>query len=103
MNYAYQAVLDRVVDGDTVDLWVDLGFSVWVKERFRLAYIDAPERFTEEGKAATQWIKDVLEGAELVVVSKSKDKYGRWLGEIFIEGESVNYAMVEADHAKLYL
>ena len=52
--YVYNAHLDRVVDADTIDLMVDLGFNVKMKMRVRLMGIDAPERYTPEGKAAGQ-------------------------------------------------
>jgi micrococcal nuclease len=52
MQYIYQATLERVVDGDTVDIVIDLGFSTFRKERIRLYGVDAPEINTEAGKLA---------------------------------------------------
>jgi micrococcal nuclease len=91
MQYIYQATLERVVDGDTVDIVIDLGFSTFRKERIRLYGIDAPEINTEAGKLAKgfveEWFWDnprffvetiVADGRS---VSK-RDKYGRYLGVI---------------------
>jgi endonuclease YncB( thermonuclease family) len=86
--YEYKAYVERVVDGDTVDLAIDLGFHTYVIKRVRLININAPERFTEEGKLAKAFVESVLAvGMEVVVKTKldSNDKYGRVLGEIFID------------------
>ena len=86
--YEYKAYVERVVDGDTVDLTIDLGFHTYVVKRVRLSRINAPERFTEEGKLAKSFVENALAvGMEVVVQTQldSKDKYGRVLGEIFID------------------
>jgi endonuclease YncB( thermonuclease family) len=86
--YEYKAYVERVVDGDTVDLTIDLGFHTYVVKRVRLSRINAPERFTEEGKLAKAFVENALAvGMEVVVQTQldSKDKYGRILGEIFID------------------
>jgi micrococcal nuclease len=86
--YEYKAYVERVVDGDTVDLTIDLGFYTYVLKRVRLSNINAPERFTEEGKIAKAFVENALAvGMEVVVQTQldSKDKYGRVLGEIFID------------------
>ena len=86
--YEYKAYVERVVDGDTVDLTIDLGFHTYVVKRVRLSRINAPERFTEEGKLAKAFVENALAvGMEVVVQTQldSKDKYGRVLGEIFID------------------
>ena len=86
--YEYKAYVERVVDGDTVDLTIDLGFHTYVVKRVRLSRINAPERFTEEGKLAKAFVENALAvGMEVIVQTQldSKDKYGRVLGEIFID------------------
>lgn len=82
--YQYNATLHRVVDGDTVELVVDLGFNISIKETFRLIGINAPERFTDGGKKATQFLIDTLSTKPLHIVTfkDKKDKYGRYLVSI---------------------
>ena len=122
MIYIYKAELVRVVDGDTVDLVIDLGFDTFRHERFRLYGIDAPEMRTEAGKAAKAWLWEALQPLEAIYVetiqleTKAKrDKYGRFLavlydrfpqaGQIVAQPGSlplfsVNLAMVDLGHAK---
>jgi len=91
MQYIYQATLERVVDGDTVDIVIDLGFSTFRKERIRLYGIDAPEINTEAGKLAKEfvegWFRDNPKFFVETIVAEGKsvskrDKYGRYLGVI---------------------
>lgn len=102
--YEYRAKVERVVDGDTVDVVVDLGFDVHVRQRLRLLGINAPEKTgptREAGYAARDYLAELL-GAGPVTVSTSTDareKYGRYLAWIIAGGVRVNQAMVEAGHA----
>jgi micrococcal nuclease len=103
-NYRYQATVHNIVDGDTVDLVVDLGFRINFTERFRLNDINAPERFTVEGKASTVFLKELLPVGTKVVIDShrdTRDKYGRWIATIYIEGkeQSVNDTLVNSGHA----
>ena len=101
----------KVVDGDTVDLILDLGFSLLKKERCRVAGIDTPESRTRDkkekvyGLEAKAYLKGVLENAENLTVRTEKDgKYGRMLGHLYcdnVEG-SINELMVESGHAVAY-
>ena len=105
--FEYMATVLKVIDGDTVDLDVDLGFDVHAKMRFRLAGIDAPELRTAEGKTARNWlVLNLAVGREVVVCTEKdrKEKYGRYLATIFpVDGSmSINDKMVEAGHAKKY-
>ncbi len=121
MIYIYKAELIRVVDGDTVDLIIDLGFDTQRKERFRLYGIDAPEMNTLAGKAAKAWLWEVLQPLEAIYVqtiqleTKAKrDKYGRFLAVLYsdlsdlranlqpktLAVESVNARMIVEGHAK---
>lgn len=90
--FTYQAKLIEVIDGDTVDLLVDLGFGIHVKERFRLYGIDAPEMPTEAGKIAKAYLESILGTAIEIYVATIKmtrrpqektDKYGRYLAAIY--------------------
>ena len=115
--YKYKAKLIRVVDGDTVDVMVDLGFDIWVKKRLRLFGIDAYESRTRDkkekkkGLAAKARLKQVLEGEEeFTLVSHGVGKYGRCLAVIYIiknyirsdkyHGKNINKMLVEEGHAK---
>ena len=92
--YQYKAKLIRVVDGDTVDVDIDLGFGVWMhKERVRIYGLDAPESRTRDkvekvfGKYAKQCVKDWLPVGSLQTLVTEKDKsgkYGRILGRFRI-------------------
>ena len=113
--YRYNAIVDRVVDGDTVDLSVDLGFRIWRADRFRLygpdpskpAGLNAPELRTPEGKAAKEFLCSVLKPGMEVIVETLKDrqeKYGRYLAVIyFVDGTGRNVAeeMIKSGHAEL--
>jgi micrococcal nuclease len=122
MIYIYKAELIRVVDGDTVDLIIDLGFDTSRKERFRLYGIDAPEMRTETGKAAKAWLCEALQPIEAIYVqtiqleTKAKrDKYGRFLAVLYddlgdidanrpmktpVSPASINAKMITEGHAK---
>jgi len=120
MIYIYKAELIRVVDGDTVDLIIDLGFDTQRKERFRLYGVDAPEMNTLAGKAAKAWLIGVLGPYGAIYVqtlqhkTKAKrDKYGRFLAVLYgfypvlssLDGPKVNHCsfnaeMIRDGHAK---
>lgn len=104
----------KVVDGDTIDVIIDLGFDVLHKCRVRLAGIDTPESRTrnlEEKKLGLEskaYLKDALKSSDSVVIktekSNSKGKFGRILGWIYLDGalNSVNHAMVDEGYAWSY-
>jgi micrococcal nuclease len=94
--YHYNAKVLRIVDGDTYDMKVDLGFDIWVKTRFRLNGVDTPEtwRPTTEaerahGHEATAAVKEFMEGQMVEITSYSKDKYGRYLCDVEKDGISL--------------
>lgn len=110
--YTYNAKMERVVDGDTVDALVDLGFDTWKKVRIRLMGMNAPESRTRDldekkrGLAAKQYLHDLLESNDFIFFLKSHGvgKYGRCLGEIFLEDNEVsaNQIMINEGHAVPY-
>ena len=88
-DYTYRCDLDRVVDGDTMDLIVDLGFNISHKIRVRLAGFDAPEprgdtreAGLEYTKKATIWFERNIR-EQLFVTTQKSGKFGRWIGDIF--------------------
>lgn len=105
--YTYRAIVIKVIDGDTVDLNIDLGFHISVSKRIRLSLIDASEMNTDAGKQAKQFVSDKLsEGKSVIVQTKldSSDKYGRILGEIFLDDSisSINKMLIDAGLAEIY-
>ena len=109
--YEYKARVLRIVDGDTVDALIDIGFDVWVKKRIRLHGINTPESRTKDlvekkaGLAAKEQLKDLIEANDWEVRLKSHGvgKYGRCLGEIFTDEEiSLNRKLIKEGHAKEY-
>ena len=108
--YTYNAKLDRVVDGDTLDAMIDLGFDTWVHKRIRLLGIDAPETRTRdlEEKAAgfrtKERLSELLEDSEglFVVESQGVGKYGRCLGVIWIGDSNINDLLLQEGLAEVY-
>jgi|TARA_B110000285_G_scaffold56571_1_gene64313 micrococcal nuclease len=91
-NTEFHVNVTKVVDGDTVDVDIDLGFStVLKKQRVRLMGIDTPESRTRDlvekkfGKAAKAHLKMLLSGGQVTLISHDKGKFGRILGELFVE------------------
>tara|TARA_R100000664_G_C2738687_1_gene127546 strand:+ start:887 stop:1216 length:330 start_codon:yes stop_codon:yes gene_type:complete len=108
--YEYNAKLDRVIDGDTVDAMIDLGFNTWVHKRIRLEGIDAPETRTRDldekaqGFATKERLEGLLEAANgmFVLQSHGVGKYGRCLGTIFIEEQNINELLLAEGLAEVY-
>ena len=101
----------KVVDGDTVDVIIDLGFGLSKKERCRIAGIDTPEKRTRDlkekkyGIEATNFMTELLDKAENLIVRTEKDgKYGRMLGWFYCDNVngSLNNLMIEAGYAWSY-
>ena len=108
--YQYKATVVRVVDGDTVVLNIDLGFTVHWKSSCRLWGINAPELNSKDQAERLKALeaKDFLAtnlpvGSEVIVNSKELDKYGRPLVEILVRGMVINNELVANGLAKDYL
>jgi micrococcal nuclease len=103
--FEYQAKLVRVIDGDTLVLDVDLGFHVSIREKFRLAGINAPEVDTAEGREAKKFIASQVDGGIIVIRTEKalkQEKYGRWLATILVGDVIINDLMVQSGHAVMY-
>ena len=107
--YEYTAQVLRVIDGDTLDLSIDLGFNVWITQRCRLQGIDTPETHTLNAaeKVLGLKAKGVLEGlvktAKTVTVKTAKeDKYGRVLVTLFLDLININESLVASGYAWRY-
>ena len=112
-KHGYSCKLVRVVDGDTADAMIDLGFDTWVKKRIRFKGVDCWESRTRDldgkkkGLAAKAYVKDLLENSDegkFSIISHGRGKYGRVLGELFVKGHesSVNDLLKENGHAYEY-
>ena len=112
-KHIYSAKVVRVVDGDTADAMIDLGFDTWVKKRIRFYGVDTWESRTRnkeekvKGLAAKAYVKDLLENSDegkFLLKSHGVGKYGRVLGELFVKGHdtSVNELLKENGHASAY-
>jgi len=94
-NYKVKKI-NRVIDGDTVDLDIDLGFGITISHRVRLKSIDAAETRTlnleekEKGLAAKEWLtKELSREGEWIIETTKEDKYGRILGTLYLVGDPV--------------
>ena len=111
--YQYKAIITKVIDGDTVDVDIDLGFEVWLRnQRIRLYGIDTPESRTSDKveKVFGNLAKDKIlsfcpVGAKIVLQTKADDsrgKYGRILGELIVDDVNVNQYMIDNSYAVEY-
>jgi micrococcal nuclease len=113
--YEYRAHLVKVVDGDTVDVDIDLGFGVWLKdERVRIMGIDTPESRTRDkvekvfGLAAKNRLKELIEKKCILKTVAAKDgedmkgKFGRILGDFIVDDKLVTEIMIDEGHAVKY-
>ena len=96
--YEYKATITNVVDGDTFDMDIDLGFNIHIHERVRLLNIDTPEKFGEErvfGLMVERYASDNFLGKEVIIKSEKADveahtdSFGRWLVRVFIDNEDI--------------
>lgn len=104
--------IDRIVDGDTIDISIDLGFDLTKKERVRLAGIDTPEKRTknqkekEMGYQATEFLEmHLMEATKLTVRTEKDGKFGRMLGWLYKTDEdtmSINQIMIDKGYAWAY-
>lgn len=108
-DYIYNGKIINVVDGDTCDIEIDLGFYVFARERMRLNGIDTPELNSPDdakrnlAKEAKIWLSNYL-NLSVTLKSFKKDKYGRFLVDIFVEGvdKSLNEQLIDAGLAVAY-
>lgn len=105
--YEYNCTVMKVIDGDTVDVAIDLGLRIFNQTRIRLYGINAPELNTEEGKQAKARLSELMPvGGEFILrtIKDRKEKYGRYLG-IFVDsdGHEVSQRMISEGLAVVYL
>ena len=113
MEYKYNVKIKKVIDGDTVDVDIDLGFGVWLhKERVRIMGIDTPESRTRDrveklfGLASKEKLKELLplSSMQVLVVEEydAKGKFGRILGDFELDDNRVTDILIEEGHAVAY-
>ena len=117
-KYIYRGKLERVVDGDTIDALIDVGFDIWIKKRIRYSGIDTWESRTRDLAEKAKGLEAKARNKELLMEVSSKagyfrlkshgvGKYGRVLGEIFIEDKdgkqyNINETLISEGHAYVY-
>ena len=117
-KYIYRGKLERVVDGDTIDALIDVGFDIWVKKRIRYSGIDTWESRTRNLEEKAKGLEAKARNKELLMEVSSKagyfrlksfgvGKYGRVLGEIYIEDAegkqyNINETLISEGHAYVY-
>ncbi len=108
--YEYNCKVKRVVDGDTVDVLIDLGFDIAYASRVRLYGIDTPESRTRDkdekarGLISKDFLKSWLDKGSVVIRTRKdkKGKFGRILGEMVVDDININELMIEEHHAVKY-
>ena len=117
-KYIYRGKLERVVDGDTIDALIDVGFDIWIKKRIRYSGIDTWESRTRNLEEKAKGLEAKARNKELLMEVSSKSgyfrlksfgvgKYGRVLGEIYIEDKegkqyNINKTLISEGHAYKY-
>jgi micrococcal nuclease len=106
--FKYHATVVRVVDGDTIDALVDLGFSTFKKVRIRMMGINAPESRTRDleekakGLEAKKRLEELLDSGKFILESFGVGKFGRCLGILWVDEVNVNKTLVNEGYANEY-
>jgi micrococcal nuclease len=108
--YEYKATVRRVIDGDTLDLHIDLGLRSFRNERVRLYGINTPERYTDEGKQVKALVEEKLPVGTVIKIrtfvntrkAEKQGKFGRWLVTIIVGRLNLNKYLLRYGYAKEY-
>ena len=93
--FTYKALVEKVIDGDTLWVNIDCGFNTWVRQKLRLRAIDAPEIATKQGRVAKRFVQKILSACEFIIVKTyQSDKYDRYLADIFYVPPSSTFKKV---------
>lgn len=110
--FEYSVKVLKVIDGDTLDVMIDLGFDIFTNQRVRLAGIDTPESRTTDvkekklGMESKEYLKNKIDQAKNIMIQTCKgdpnEKYGRILARVFLDTECINDSLVENGYAWKY-
>ena len=100
--YQYKAKVLNVVDGDTIDVSIDLGLQIHTLQRIRLYGIDTPERGQPGFLEASDRLKYLILDKNVIIKTYKVSKYGQYLGEIMFDEMNINEMMITEGHAKKY-
>ncbi len=113
--YTVKALCERVIDGDTILARIDQGFHMWHAARLRLRGIDTPELYSSAGRRAREFVQATMDQCDFVVIcTASRDKYGRYLTDLFYlpgathpadvlrDGFFLNLELIDRGHARPY-
>jgi micrococcal nuclease len=93
-SWRYEHVtLDRVIDGDTIDVIIDVGFRFTTRQRLRLLELDTPERGQPLWRESTAHLRRLLADHPLTVTTVKQDSFGRWLAYVAVNGQDVSTLM----------
>lgn len=103
-QFVYRAKPIKVVDGDTIDFEIDLGFTVYTRIRTRLYGVNAWEMREPGGKEARAWLESQVMRTDVPCTIRTfkdaGDKYGRWLAQVYMGEECLNDKLLELGHAR---
>ena len=101
--YLYKAKIIRVIDSDTFDCTVDLGFTMTTTQRLRLLGVQCPEAGTKAGDIATELVKKIFEDIDhkVQIQTEKTGSFGRWLATVYVP-QSLNKMLIEEGIAKEY-
>ena len=103
--YFYKAKIIKVIDGDTVDAIIDVGFRQFTTQRLRLLGIDTPElndkdiTLREKAKEAKTYLENLILNKDVIVNTFKSDSFGRWLGVIYLNDENINERLITEGYA----
>lgn len=108
--YEYRAQVIRVLDGDSIEVTIDLGFQIYNRHILRLSGVDAPELNARDpavrmaAQVSKAFLASLISGAVVIIRTRkdSTDKYGRYLADVYREGLHINQEMLLAGHARPY-
>jgi len=102
--FSYKAIVEKAVDGDTLDLSIDLGFNIWHRLRVRMIGVDTPEKWFPYGKVVKEYVTKLLVGKTIIIDTEKPDNYGRYLVEVRLSGfrDTFNQHLIDQGMAKAY-
>jgi micrococcal nuclease len=102
-TYNFEAYCTNVVDGDTADLVIDVGFRMTTEQRVRLLGINTPERGHEGYQAAKDYLKERILDKLMIVQTRKSDAFGRYLATVYVDGQNINEELLSLGLAVPYV